>query len=587
MIKKHRVTAATNRIIPIIKRRGKLFTKRIELQTAIENFYLENSVIDPGKKAVIKINGQKHQKQYLTHSILDLCDMFNSDRAKKVSYRVFARYRPRQCLFPKVTARDTCACPQHENMKLLVNYLNSKNIISENSHYRLTKSLTCEKSSLDCLSRKCNMCQEKKITLDLDKKLEGRHTFKKWITSKEKRMSEKTGRDIVVTIAKKVELSMSTQELQKYFYEELDNFMSHLHKAVHQFQALKQIKSSLKDNEAVILVDFSQNYQCKYATEIQGVHFGASRTQITLHTGMLYTKSVKQGFATLSESLKHDSCAVTAHLKRAIIKLQSEGRLDGIDTLHFASDGPMTQYKNKNMFHLATQYLSKKFPQIKKVTYNYSESGHGKNAADGIGAALKRTADNLVKYGADIPDYETFVKYMIENNGKIVISNVTKEDIDEVSKELPKDIKSIPGTRKIYQFRWNCEFPTIVNFNYLSCFECDVGNICIHNAKNTFDYNPHGNIKSEMRKISNAYQKTEGTPRKKVKAKITSVEKLSSHKFISRPNGKAAKKVFTMIKTDNDTCSNKLKIDESTSLRKSARKPIKNMINSQIIFLIE
>lgn len=99
-------------------------------------------------------------------------------------------------------------------------------------------------------------------------------------------------------------------------------------------------------------MDFSQNYECKYSCEIQAAHFGGSKTQITLHTGMLYTKNCKQGFSTLSDSLRHDSCGVTAHLKGAISKLHLEGYLKNIDTLHFASDGPTSQYKNKNMFFL-------------------------------------------------------------------------------------------------------------------------------------------------------------------------------------------------------------------------------------------
>lgn len=468
----------------------------------------------------------------------------NSNRSRKVSYPLFARYRPKQCVFHKVSARDTCACPQHENMKLMINYLHSKKIISENSHYKMTKSITCENSTSNCFSRKCNECKDKKITLNLNENVEERHNFEIWKTLKENRVSGKTGRDIIVTIAKKVELSMSSKELKFYFYKELDNFMCHLHKVIHQDQALKKLKSSLSENEAIILVDFSQNYQCKYGTEIQVVHFGASRTQITLHTGMLYTKNRKQGFATLSDSLRHDSCAVTAHLKEAITKLQSEGCLENIDTLHFASDGPTTQYKNKNMFYLATQYLTKKFPHIKKITYNYSESGHGKNAADGIGAALKRTADDLVKYGTDIPGYETFLNLMIEKNRKIIISNVTKKDIDEVSKKLPKNINSIPGTRKIYQIRWTSESETTVRFNYLSCFVCDISQICNHSGKNQFNYSPPKKITAKSRKNTNFAEESEGVSRKRVRPNIEyNVSKEVESTFVRKSSRKYKKNV--------------------------------------------
>lgn len=35
-----------------------------------------------------------------------------------------------------------------------------------------------------------------------------------------------------------------------------------------------------------ILKYFSENYNCKYSTEVQAVHFGASHQQATLHTGV-------------------------------------------------------------------------------------------------------------------------------------------------------------------------------------------------------------------------------------------------------------------------------------------------------------
>lgn len=486
-IKENKITAATHKLIPIFKKNKKQFNRRMETQTAIHNFYLENSVIDPGKKSFIKIKGEKFQKQYLSHSIIDLWDKFNLNRKKTVSYATFARHRPPQCVFPNVHGRDTCACLQHENMKYLTNYLHSKKIITESSDYQLSKAVTCEKANLDCLSRKCVVCKDQKINLNLTGSSDQTHSFKILQSIKEKRTNEKTGREIVVTIAKKVELKLSTAELKDHFHQEFENFLSHLHKIFHQAKAYKELKSSLKDNEAVIIVDFSQNYQCKYSVETQGVHFGASRTQITLHTGVLYTKNAVQGFASLSENLRHDSCAVTAHLEETIKQLISKGCLDNIDTLHFMSDGPTAQYKNKNMFYLTTQYLVQKFPRFQKLTYNYSESGHGKNAADGIGASIKRTADDLIKYGTDIPDYKTFLENVKEKNQNIIISSVTKEEIVQINKKLP-ELKAITGTRKIYQFRWNRLKPNVVNFNFLSCFKCDASKICTHHAKSTYSY---------------------------------------------------------------------------------------------------
>ena len=56
------------------------------------------------------------------------------------------------------------------------------------------------------------------------------------------------------------------------------------------------------------------------------------------------------------------------------------------------SDGPTTQYRNKKMFCLITQYLVLCDSQLEDITYNFNEASHGKSSADGIGGYLKKFA---------------------------------------------------------------------------------------------------------------------------------------------------------------------------------------------------
>ena len=51
-----------------------------------------------------------------------------------------------------------------------------------------------------------------------------------------------------------------------------------------------------------VIVDFSENYNAKYALETQGTHFGASQVQVTLHTGVAYIRDKPVSFATISAS---------------------------------------------------------------------------------------------------------------------------------------------------------------------------------------------------------------------------------------------------------------------------------------------
>ena len=101
-----------------------------------------------------------------------------------------------------------------------------------------------------------------------------------------------------------------------------------------------------------------------------------------------------------------------------------------INVIHMFSNGPSSQYRQKKNFFLFNKLL---FDHgFSKGTWNFFESGHGKGAADGIGAALKRAADDLVARGTDIPDAETFYRNL-KSRTTIDLFFITK---DHVKKKL-------------------------------------------------------------------------------------------------------------------------------------------------------
>ena len=63
----------------------------------------------------------------------------------------------------------------------------------------------------------------------------------------------------------------------------------------------------MKDDELLIHIDFSENYVCKSLKEIQESRYGASKRQLTIHTGVYYTSSTEKpvSFVTVSDSLQH------------------------------------------------------------------------------------------------------------------------------------------------------------------------------------------------------------------------------------------------------------------------------------------
>ena len=186
------------------------------------------------------------------------------------------------------------------------------------------------------------------------------------------RVSAKTKKPITVSLTIKEEKNCTISDLCNLLEGKMVEFTEHLPRIRHQYKALKNLKDSLSPSEIIVHVDFAENYCCKYGKEVQSVHFGASRAQITLHTGVLYSYGrAPQTFCTISEVTEHGSIPILAHLRKILEPYVAEN--PEVTTIHFLSDGPSTQYKNKIMFGLIAVTRSEIFPQLKSITWNYSE----------------------------------------------------------------------------------------------------------------------------------------------------------------------------------------------------------------------
>lgn len=156
-------------------------------------------------------------------------------------------------------------------------------------------------------------------------------------------------------------------------------------------------------------------------------------------------------------------------------------RLKHIDTFHFLSDSPSTQYRNKKIFYFLAGHMKYFIPRISALTWNFSEAGHGKGALDGIGAVLKRTADRLVAEGNDIPNLASLFSQLSQSVKGITLITVSKENIESVDKLLEKKyIKAFCGTLKVHQVTWHAQMHSNLYFRKLSCFKCHPETLCKH-----------------------------------------------------------------------------------------------------------
>ena len=199
---------------------------------------------------------------------------------------------------------------------------------------------------------------------------------------------------------------------ESQFTTDVKQFRKHVFNIHHHYHVQRELRQRCQttSNECGLHIDFSENYSCGYSSEIQRVHFGASHNQATLHTGILYVDQDTVSFCTISDSRRPDPAAIWSYLSPVFEYIRNNH--SEVNTVHFVSDGPTTQYsQNKNFYLFYTQLYKEGFAG--GGSWNFSEAGHGKGAAYGVGGVLKRTADDIISRGQDLPDAATLFHALV------------------------------------------------------------------------------------------------------------------------------------------------------------------------------
>lgn len=441
----------------------------------------ENSRMCAGKRETVTRHKKKMQKRFLNDTMRNLHIKFLSkcpQYLNKVSYAFFCRFRPYWIVPLDWRARETCLCELHANMNLVVQKLHSLKLVEEKTPNEIIKHMTCNgELNEKCLERKCPECSN--LNVKFCEFTDESVQYQQWVTKSE--IVNIKGHMKVCKKTKKEDILSSKRNLVSKFCILIDKFMIHVSNIRHQYYVVNKIKNSLTENDVLVHMDYSENYSCKYSEEIQSFHFGGSRKQITLHTVVTYFlkdgKLAHKSFCTLSECLRHDSVAVCTHLKP--IANEMKILVPKLEKVHFLSDGPTGQYRNKNMFHLIPTVLAKDF-EAKSIHWHYSEKGHGKGAADGVGGTVKRYADSLVSQGKDIPNINVLFSELKAKDSAIQFFLVNEDEIKETDKSLPQNLKAFKGTLKVHELTWSTTKRSELQARRLSCLQCKSNEICKH-----------------------------------------------------------------------------------------------------------
>ena len=449
ILKKYGLSTLARQMLGISKRHMKKNPPkrpRLESIRIKENIvtYFERddiSKIKADKQATITRRGTKKQIRLLTDDLKMLHAKYLSE-GNKISYSLFCKLRPFWTIKPTEKDRQTCMCKIHDNIALKLHTAYTHSMINTKDINELLKTIVCNDKSFKCMYRECSECKDKEVPFIFNGEEGTQVNWSEWrnvrIETEDKRLIYKT-----VKINEQGTKQILSEEINK----EVTRSCRHIFNIRHQYQSFKYLREKLTQDEISIHIDFSENYCCKYADEIQAIHFGASRRQISLHTGVMYIDKDVIPFCTVSDSLKHGPGAIWAHLD-PVLKYITTNR--NFTTVHFISDGPTTQYRNKGNFFLWSTRLSTY--GFSKSTWNFLEASHGKGAADGIGAAIKRAADQqVIVRKNDVTDAKTFVDLLTSGDTKIKLFRVDEESISEMEAKIPNTLQAVPNTMKLHQ----------------------------------------------------------------------------------------------------------------------------------------
>jgi len=116
------------------------------------------------------------------------------------------------------------------------------------------------------------------------------------------------------------------------------------------------------------------------------------------------------------------------------------------DHLYIISDSPTSQYRNA-----FCAYLTKKYAEEHscKITWVFTETGHGKGPMDGVGGALKNKIDDVIAYLPNAVIRNADQLLIALPASETMIGTYKQEDIDKIQDQIPKKISVKCSTQEL------------------------------------------------------------------------------------------------------------------------------------------
>ena len=355
-----------------------------------------------------------------------------------MSIRVFCSYWPPNVKKPKPGDYALCTCEKCENPSLKVRALKRHKLIrQENELETILRDV-----------REENFDSEEALKDDLkdlmaEPKASEQVTFLEWGKVKTTELNQNTGKEKQAT-TQRVPNVTTAKDLAIKTLADLQVLKEHLerHHTIKAKILEKREEAMESDDKVMLQVDWAENGTIITPDEAQSAFYGG-RANYSIHTGYQYSKNNSGGFASLSDENNHKAEAIHAALDPKIKELVEEGFRE----ITIVSDSPTSQYRNGKSTYLTSKWAVE---HGIKIYWIFTESGHGKSPADGVGGNIKNKAqekqnmepDLVIKSALDVKDnIETSIDLRVH----------TKEDIDKVIETMPTKVGALVGATKIHE----------------------------------------------------------------------------------------------------------------------------------------
>lgn len=423
-----------------------------ETISKVKAFYERDDVSRqaPGIKDVVTVrtadgSKKKMQIRHLSSSILETHQLFCSELGKLIGKSKFAELRPHHVLLSNKLPYNICLCKYHENYISAVNSLHK--VLPNFPKYTkgfIESNVICKEATEDCWLRKCNSCQNA-LHRHLDVALENNDApaVVKWNIWK----------DQDKTIMKVIEEGTAF-DLAKYIISITPQFLEHSYVKRNQADSYQKQReaigcSSFNPKDALIQVDFSENFTCIAQDEVQSFHW--VQPQVSLFTVSLWHSGTHHPIIIASDNLDHSKHTIVAYIDKLLEEVPSE-----VENVSLWSDGPRSQFKNR--FIAASLGILQRRHKT-NITWNYFATSHGKGPVDGIGGATKRQVRCSVLQRKNVVFNANQFVNVAKEVSSVNVFEMTCEDIERRNADidlarLVENATPVPGISRAHCIRF-------------------------------------------------------------------------------------------------------------------------------------